>query len=425
MVAGRCTEHAHHGLNPAVPNAPKLDPTQPAYIDHVSIPAHGPGPRWFGHVGQPALALVLAVFLLPPGLQSVRVGGISTAWVVGLAIALVVLHICVATARRWPSQSFVIGTLACATLAAGPDIDGVTDFVEASEYSPILLPSTLCFFALLYSVSAHTRPPLPNYALGLGLAGCCVTLARLWGFTGTPIATWAWWLFLGTTAFGGTIAAWALGRYRFTRALWATQKAERLAADERRHIAREMHDVVAHSVAVMVSHAEAGRLVVVNSPERAPEIFTTIADAGREALTEMRGLLAVLRDDAAATEPQPGLAELPALIDRMRAAGVDIEFSSDDQLHTTPAVALTIYRIIQEALTNIARHAGEKPSARVAVDSGPDGIEVHVTNTGVVQTDPRPGRGLIGMQERVDAVGGTLKAGPTATGWTVEVTVPR
>lgn len=353
-----------------------------------------------------------------------HVGGVSTSWTACLTVALFGLHICVATARRWPSPSFVIGALTCAVLVAAPDIDGVTDFVEASRYSPILLPSTLCFFALLYSASAHTRPPLPNYALGVGLAGSCVTLARLWGFTGTPIDTWAWWLLLGTTAFGGTTAAWALGRYRVTRAAWTAQLAERVAADERRRIAREMHDVVAHSVAVMVSHAEAGRLVAQGSPERAPEIFTTIADAGRGALAEMRGLLGVLRDDAAAIEPQPGLADLPALIDRMRSAGIDVELSMDDQLQTTPAVALTIYRIVQEALTNVTRHAGQFPTARVRVAAVEHRIELHVTNTGVGLSDPRPGRGLIGMQERVDAIGGALQAGPTATGWAVNVTVP-
>ncbi len=370
------------------------------------------------------LAVVMAGVLLPAGLVSAHVGGVAAAWTIAIGGALILVHLCVATVRRWPAQSFIGGSLACVVLLIAPDIDGVTDFVESSDYSPILLPSTLCFFALLYFVSAHTRPPWPNLALGVGLAGSCLTLARLWGFTGTPINSWAWWLLLGTTAFGGTVAAWSMGRYRVTRAAWTTQLAERVAADERRRIAREMHDVVAHSLAVMVSQAEAGRLVVPKSPERAPEILTTIADAGREALTEMRGLLGVLRDDELPTEPQPGLADLPALIERVRAAGVDVELSTDDHLQVPPAVGLTIYRVVQEALTNVTRHAGRRPTAHVTVEHTADGIGVLITNTGTVPATTNPGRGLAGMRERVDTVGGTLESGPADGGWRVCVRVP-
>ncbi|MFD3746583.1 sensor histidine kinase [Nocardia sp. NPDC058633] len=385
---------------------------------------HADGPRLFGHAGQVALAAVMAAVLLPASLQSVRVSGVSTWWTVALTVALLALHVCVAAARRLPVPVFATGALACAVLLIAPDIDGVTDFAAASAYSPILLPSILCFFPLLYAVSAHTRAPWPTVALGVGLTGSLLTLARLWGFTGAPIEAWAWWLLLATTTFGGTTAAWALGRYRATRAAWTAQLAERAAADERRRIAREMHDVVAHSLAVMVSYAEAGRLVVPRSPERADEILTTIADAGREAMTEMRGLLGVLRDESASTEPQPGLAELPALVDRVRATGVEVELSMDDRLDTTPAVGLTIYRVVQEALTNVTRHAGRRPKARVSLTATGTGIDVRVTNTGTPTENTGTGKGLAGMRERVDAVGGTLFAGPTDGGWVVDVRVP-
>ncbi|WBQ06214.1 sensor histidine kinase [Kribbella sp. CA-293567] len=390
----------------------------------MTTPATAPAPRWLGDAGQVALAVVLAGVLLPPGLQSVHVGGVPAAWAVAIAGAIIVVHLCVTTARRRPIHSFAVGSFACAILLVAPEVDGVTDFLESSRYSPILLPSALCFFPLLYAVSAHTRPPWPNAALGVGLVGSGLTLARLWGFTGTPIRPWAWWLLVGTAAVGGTVAAWSMGRYRATRAAWTAQLAERAAADERRRIAREMHDVVAHSLAVMVSQAEAGRLVVPGSPERAPEILTTIADAGREALTEMRGLLGVLRDDEVPTEPQPGLADLPALIERVRAAGVEVEFSADEPLQVPPAVGLTVYRVVQESLTNVTRHAGRRATARVTVGRAADGIGVLVTNTGTVPTAARPGRGLTGMRERVEAVGGTLEAGPAGEGWRVSVKVP-
>ncbi|MFD6398102.1 sensor histidine kinase [Nocardia sp. NPDC060249] len=382
------------------------------------------GPRLFGHGAQLALAVVMAAVLLPASLQSVRVSGVPAPWALALTGSLLALHVCVATARRWPVPSFAIGVAGCAVLLVAPDIDGVTDFSESSRYSPVLLPSILCFFALVYAVSAHTAPPWPTVALGVGLTGSLLTLARLWEFTAAPIEAWAWWLLLSTTAFGGTTAAWALGRYRATRAAWTSQLAEQAAADERRRIAREMHDVVAHSLAVMVSHAEAGRLVVPNSPERATEILTTIADAGREALTEMRGLLGVLRDDAASTQPQPGLAELPALVERVRATGVEVELSMDDRLRATPAVGLTIYRVVQEALTNVTRHAGRRPRARISLTTVGADIEVRVTDTGPSTAATGSGKGLIGMRERVDAVGGTLSAGPTGDGWAVEVRVP-
>jgi signal transduction histidine kinase len=201
------------------------------------------------------------------------------------------------------------------------------------------------------------------------------------------------------------------------------QLAERVAAEERRRIAREMHDVVAHSVAVMVSHAEAGRLVVPNSPERAPEILTTIAEVGREALTEMRGLLGVLRDEGTSTDPQPGLSDLPALVERLRAAGVPTELSVAEGARVSPAVGMTVYRVAQEALTNVARHAGPGATARIQIDSGSGELAVTVTNTGTVPADAQPGRGLTGMRERVEAIGGTLQAGPVDGGWRVDAKV--
>ncbi len=366
----------------------------------------------------------MAAVLLPASLQSVRVSGISTPWVLALSVALLALHVCVATARRWPLPSFAIGLAGCSVLLVAPDIDGVTDFSESSRYSPVLLPSILCFFALLYAVSAHTAPPWPSVALGVGTTGSLLTLARLWEFTAAPIEAWAWWLLLSTTAFGGTIAAWALGRYRATRAAWTSQLAERAAADERRRIAREMHDVVAHSLAVMVGHAEAGRLIGPNSPEQATDILTTIADTGRGALAEMRGLLDVLRDESASTEPQPGLADLPALVDRVRASGVDVDLTMDDHLRATPTVGLTVFRVVQESLTNVTRHAGHRPRARVSLTAVDAGIAVLVTNTGPSTESAGNGKGLVGMRERVDAVGGTMSAGPIEDGWLVEVRVP-
>ncbi|MGU3500666.1 sensor histidine kinase [Mycobacterium sp. C31M] len=366
---------------------------------------------------QPALAVLLAAVLLPPGIQAIRHDGTALFWRCALAIALVALHIGVGTARRWPVGSFVAGALGCLILLAAPDIAAATAVVDTSDYGPILLPSSLCIFVLLYMVSAHARRPWPAICLSAGLIGCALVVARLWGFAGTPINAWAWWLLLSTTAVGGTLAAWSLGRYRATRVAWAHQLADRAAADERRRIAREMHDVVAHSVAVMVSQAEAGRLVVPTAPERAPEILTTIADVGRAALVEMRGLLGVLRDDDAPNEPQPGLADLETLVDRVRDTGIEVDLSVAE-VRVGPAVGLTVYRVVQESLTNVTRHAGPRPRVRIEIGSTAGELVVTVTNTGV-HVAVQPGRGVTGMRERVEAVGGTLEAGPVDGGWRV------
>jgi signal transduction histidine kinase len=383
----------------------------------------GPGPRWLGDAAQLALAGLLALVLLPVGWTAVVDGGVSGAWQVALVGALVVVHATVVVARRWPVPSYAAGAAAEPVLVVAPDLGGPTATAAGSDYGPVLLPSSLCFFVLLYAVSAHGARPWPTAALVGGLVGCLVTVVRLWGFAGAGLEGWTWWLMAGTATVGGTVAAWTLGQFRVTRAAWVAQLAERGAADERRRIAREMHDVVAHSLAVVVSHAEAGRLLVAQSPERAPEILDTIAGTGREALTEMRGLLGVLRDEEAPSAPQPGLPDIPALVERMRAAGLAVDYDAADLPAVPPGIGLTAYRVVQEALTNVARHARPGVVARVRVGRVADGLEVAVVDDGAA-ADAAPGRGLTGMRERVEAVGGSLEAGPGETGWVVRARMP-
>ncbi len=385
----------------------------------------GPGPRWLGDAAQLALAGLLALVVLPVGWTAVVEGEVATAWEAALLVALVAVHAAVATARQWPLAAYAVGAVAELVLVAAPDLGGPTATAAGSEYGPVLLPSSLCFFVLLYAVSAHAARPWPTAALVGGLVGCLLTVVRLWGFAGAGLEGWTWWAMLGTATVGGTVAAWALGQFRATRLAWVAQLAERGAADERRRIAREMHDVVAHSLAVVVSHAEAGRLVVAQSPDRAPEILETIAGTGREALTEMRGLLGVLRDDEAPTDPQPGLADLPALVERLRDAGLAVEYDAADLATVPPGVGLTAYRVVQEALTNVARHARPGAGARIRVDRDPDGLRVVVVDDGgPPAAGAVPGRGLTGMRERVEAVGGSLEVGPVGTGWQVSARMP-
>lgn len=394
----------------------------------TSVPA--PGPRWLGDLGQVALAGALALVLLPVGWTSVVEGEIARGWEIALVAALVALHSVVATARRWPLASYVVGALCELVMVTAPDLSGPTAEAAGSDYGPVLLPSSLCFFVLLYAVSARDRRPWPGIALGIALVGCLVTVVRLSGFEGTGLEGWTWWLMVATATLGATVAAWALGRFRATRAAWIDQLAERAAAEERQRIAREMHDVVAHSLAVVVSHAEAGRMVVGQQPERASGILDTIATTGREALAEMRGLLGVLGGESsrqtryiASTEPQPGLVDVEDLVERMREAGLTVHLEADELGQVAPAVGLTAYRVVQEALTNVTRHAGPGAVATVSVTRTGRQLRVEVSDDGVGIQRP-PGRGLRGMRERVSAVGGTLEAGPSDDGWRVRAMMP-
>lgn len=388
------------------------------------------GPRGLPDIGQMLLFGVLAIVFAPIGWVSVQEGELTQSWTAVLLGTLAVLHLTVLAARWQPVGAFAVGSLSMAVLVVAPSLGGPTAVAAGRDYSPLLLPSSLCFLALLYAMSARTPRPWPTIALAVGLLGGALITARLWGFTVTGLAPWAWQLMQVTVVLTGTVAAWALGRFVAVRTAWVSELTERGAADERRRIAREMHDVVAHSLAVVVSHAEAGRLVVALEPERAAAILDTIAGTGREALNEMRGLLGVLRassEDAAPTpaEPQPGLSDLLALIERIRATGQRVDYDPDDLPNDrSSAVGLTAYRVVQEAMTNVIRHAGPGASARVTLTSERDDLVIEVTDDGTTPVDAPPGRGLIGMRERVDAVGGALDAGPAERGWRIRARLP-
>ncbi len=199
-------------------------------------------------------------------------------------------------------------------------------------------------------------------------------------------------------------------------------EARRAVAEERASIARELHDVVAHHVSMMVVQAEAGPVVVEHDPARAAAVFDSIGATGRQALAEMRRLLGMLRADdrAPSLAPQPGIDELPALVAKVRQAGVPVELVVEGEaVPLPPGVDLSAYRIVQEALTNTVKHAG--PSrARVRVRYGERDLELEVTDDGRGPGRPGNGRtagqGLIGMRERVGLFGGQLQAGPGLEG---------
>ena len=199
------------------------------------------------------------------------------------------------------------------------------------------------------------------------------------------------------------------------------ERARRAVVDERLRIARELHDVVAHSMSVIAVQAGVGHHVLDSQPEEARRALAAIETTSRAALTEMRRLLGVLREEGqprAALSPAPGLADVPQLLTQVRQAGLDVTSIVTGQPADAPTpVGLTAYRIVQEALTNVLKHGG--PRARVSIQYGPDEVRLEICDDGRRHPAPRQpaeGHGLIGMRERVAVFGGRLSAGSQPDG---------
>jgi signal transduction histidine kinase len=366
--------------------------------------------------------------------------------------------------RRLPAWAWDVTLTAGLLLVLAVDIGGGT-FAGEHESASIaaialiaLLPlvrrryplGTMYAWALLTSVLALALHPAADllvpfvglfifpYNAGLRLSGRRAALA--------PFAIWialaasalgAEGAVVGDVFFPGVFATlfWVVGRAMRSRvrltaelheaALCADEErqssAARAVADERRRIAREMHDVVAHSVSMMVIQAGGARRILDRDRARAAEAATLIERAGREALAEMRHLLGLLHadDDPAEYAPQPTLAKVNLLVERARAAGLPVRLEvHGERPELTAGLDLAAYRVLQEALTNVIKHGGCAPTD-VRVHYRADAVEVHVSDQGDGGVDARAtggGHGLVGMRERVRMYGGDLHAGPRAGG---------
>ncbi len=239
---------------------------------------------------------------------------------------------------------------------------------------------------------------------------------------------------------------------------WLAERASRLererdqqafiaAAAERSRIAREMHDVVSHNIQVMVTLADGAAIAQQSNPKRAAEAMLEVSGTGRQALADMRRMLGLLRyqevdsttaidpkSGQAALAPQPGLKDLDSLVDRVRSTGLDVLLQvCGDPFPLSEAAELTIYRIVQEALTNVLKHAGSPNCAQVLVMYRGSDVSVSITDDGSLgtvvggteQLGEPGGHGLAGMTERAAAFGGSFSAGPViGGGWNVTVTLP-
>ncbi len=277
--------------------------------------------------------------------------------------------------------------------------------------------------------------PLRQALAGLAYALVMVALSAIQ--QGVFNYGWAW-LFLGATF----LAARAMRSRRIlieqlratTRDLAVSrdENAQAAVAAERVRIARELHDVVAHAVGVIVVQAGGAERMVEADPPRARRSMVAIQDAGRQALTELRSMLEVLRPDdpaRATLTPQPGLADLDELAGSLRTAGLAIRLSREGEARTLPSgLDLAAYRIVQEALTNVLKHANTT-TAEVAVRYRHDGVEVEIIDDGPGPAGQdhtaRTRHGLIGMRERAALYGGDFDAGPRQEGgYAVRATLP-
>lgn len=313
----------------------------------------------------------------------------------------------------------------------------------------LLLPADLLVLVSLYSVTVHGPRWARRTAIWGAVAGSVllgVLIARRDGidaFASTAYTVFALLTFL---------VVWALALVRRSRLLRIEalvdrarqaeidrdQQSQLATAAERARIAREMHDIVAHSLSVVIAQADGGRYAAASDPQAATRALATIGDIGRAALTDMRRLLGVLRtedgaghDDPPGVLPAPGTRSIPAvtpqpaegdvenLVAQLRDTGMNISFARlGTPRNLPPGAGLTVYRIAQESLTNVLKHAGPAPHVTVLLAWNPGSVVLEVADDGrgaSADSDGR-GHGLVGMRERTTMFGGTLAAGPRPGG---------
>ncbi|WP_433266705.1 sensor histidine kinase [Actinosynnema sp. CS-041913] len=376
--------------------------------------------------GDSLIAGFLALFDLVATAAATEVVSASTIFFVGLLLVVPVVF-----RRKYPMGSSY-------TILAGGIIQLLTHGDLDSGYP--IRPADFALAVALYTMVAFVgRRRALLYAIWLAIGTFAWAVWRV-----GPSVDAVFSVFVIAVVFG---FSWALGEFVGARRAYHSELEQRLklleterdqqariaVGEERSRIARELHDVVAHAVSVMVVQADGAGYAIKSSPELAEAAMRTIADTGRQALTELRRLLGVLRsEDQSGTQwaPQPGAADLADLAENLRAAGLPVRLETAGDLGALPAgLGLGIYRIVQEALTNTLKHAGSGASAVVRVAQGEDRVELEVSDDGFGTPHDlvavSGGNGLIGMRERAGVLGGKLEAGPNpGGGWRVRAVLP-
>jgi len=346
------------------------------------------------------------------------------------AIALIGLSAAIALSR-------VLPIVALALISAVVVLQILRILPPAGPTSwPIYLGALVVVFEIGFYASRRVNQAALVLSVPLAVAfGYLMRLtAGWWGADRLPDYTDA---VLSSTiiALGLYLGAWGLGYaarmsvselraqllLRTTAAQLEDTEVELRITRERDHIAREVHDVLAHSLAVVIAQADGARFIGTTKPERSDDAFHAIADAARSALIDVRTLVEGLREDQG-DQPQPGLADLPPLFDQLRGAGMTIDAQHFGEAKTmTPAQQLAVFRIAQESLTNALRHGGRTPTARVSFDWRGPGLAVGIASTGItnagVEATPGAvdGHGIRGMKDRARLAGGWLTAGASDT----------
>jgi signal transduction histidine kinase len=371
---------------------------------------------------------------------------------------------------RWPRAADAV--LAVAVFLAAVFLEeGPGDSVLARPIGDVPVPVLLDF--AVASAALYWRRSAPLVVLGVAVIAWAATLGSGYSdlggvaiialYSAGRYATNDRWAHVGVDAaivvilldsltgplswgegvFGGVVlfVAWYVGRRLRLRQERAAEllreqaaEARRIVTEERTRIARELHDVVAHRVSLMTVQAGAAKAVAAEDPEAALRAMGAVEEAGRQALAELRHLLGVLRPetDLDGLGPQPGLADLPRLVEQIRGAGVDVSLATDGVPAELPArVDLFAYRIVQEALTNVLKHAGPGAHTEVRLGADRSGIVLEVVDDGFADKGSesaggrqpldsdrlrRAGHGIVGMRERALLLGGTLDARPRPGG---------
>ena len=343
---------------------------------------------------------------------------VATGRLAGIPLALV-LAVPVVFRRTYPIAAF----------AAAVAIGGLQVLIDSRPN-----PTDLVIVILLYTLAAYTPRRISVTGLAICLVGSAAAVGRWMPDQLSLLNS----VLVGSIMFAGpSLIAWVFGdsmRYRRAYYTGLEDRAARLeaerdaqaqiaAAAERARIARELHDVVAHNVSVMVVQADGASYALLSDPDRARAALAAIASTGRQALTEMRRMLGVLRRDEDGTEPGraplPGIGQLGELLEQTRATGLAVSFTVEGVPQPLPGgAALAAYRIVQESLTNTRKHGGPRATAQVTLRYLEDALLLRITDDGrgPAAASDGAGHGLTGMRERVAIYGGWVQAGPRPSG---------
>ncbi|MFD8966362.1 sensor histidine kinase [Streptomyces sp. NPDC059568] len=356
------------------------------------------------------VCMVVGSFAEPPGGHNGPNFGTRTPG--ALSVVLMVLAAGALVFRRRAPMSVLLCTGATTVL----------ELMVVQPPAPVVLSTVIA----LYTVAAHTDRPT-TWRVGIATMAVLTAVAMVFSagawYAQENLVIFAW------TGMAGAAGDAVRSRRAFIHAIreraeraerTREEEARRRVAEERLRIARDLHDVVAHHIALVNVQAGVASHVMDKRPDQAKEALAHVREASRSALSELRATVGLLRqsgDPAAPTEPAPGLQHLDGLLDTFRNAGLPVRFAANGTDHPArlpAAVDLAAYRIIQEALTNVRKHAGPGAKAEVSVVRVGATVEITVLDDGEGTGEPADGggHGLLGMRERVTALGGTLTAGP-------------